>query len=735
MKLSKFILLLSGGSITFCRGFDIGEVINSIKNKGKEPNSNQNAEIDQTISFNENNNENNNINNNENNNNNINNNDNNNNNNNNNNGNNNNAFDIISTIELNGKQSIEDCINFNKFFKQFNSFNANSSFICCDGNTSSCKEDKIVSLNIDFSSYDIPKPDFSEFPILSMLKTLEFKNLYKIYDSSNNLPEIFFQQPSLETLNIINSNVELLPTNLNDKSPLKNINLSGNFITSFPYQFKTLQNLKKLDLNKNKISDSITEKIKDFPVLQDLNVSYNIMSGELYIPKNLISMRAVGNNFNKLTLETTSSNLSDLYLGANNFNDEAFNKIVSLEKLKNLFLNSNKQIESIPSKIKLLKDLQYLDLSATNLKQLPSTLFELSKLSSLSLSSNSQLNAKIINFGNKINSCDFSDIHLVCYQENTCEYLTSGNYTVCSEKDIQEIMADQKIQDDRIEKENQELNHPKQQGLSNEMKFFIIGIMAILLVIVISSIIFIILRKHFFKMYTNKEADIVIAPTIIRDPTVASSMISTTTTTTTNPHSYLNPNPNYSNFNNINTSNSFAASIASSSTLINPNSHSNYSIPSLPRVKKNLSNELELELQNSSNSCSSSNNNSNSNSNSNSSSSKILMATSSSSLPVLPVYSMMDSTSISTIPSVTIHPTTTTTSSSGLPNTSNHTYEGDSSSTMGMGMGHSTEPFMSKKMKKYLKECEEEGTAAAVPSNTQQYYHDLDNNPPPYSEI
>jgi len=148
MKLSKFILLLSGGSITFCRGFDIGEVINSIKNKGKEPNSNQNAEIDQTISFIENNNENNNNNNNIN----INNNDNNNNNiinnndNNNNNGNNNNAFDIISTIELNGKQSIEDCINFNKFFKQFNSFNANSSFICCDGNTSSCKEDKIVSL-------------------------------------------------------------------------------------------------------------------------------------------------------------------------------------------------------------------------------------------------------------------------------------------------------------------------------------------------------------------------------------------------------------------------------------------------------------------------------------------------------------------------------------------------------------------------------------------------------------
>jgi len=30
----------------------------------------------------------------------------------------------------------------------------------------------IYKRNIDFSSYDIPKPDFSEFPILSMLKTL-----------------------------------------------------------------------------------------------------------------------------------------------------------------------------------------------------------------------------------------------------------------------------------------------------------------------------------------------------------------------------------------------------------------------------------------------------------------------------------------------------------------------------------------------------------------------------------
>ncbi|KAL6630748.1 hypothetical protein U3516DRAFT_657077 [Neocallimastix sp. 'constans'] len=58
----------------------------------------------------------------------------------------------------------------------------------------------------------------------------------------------------------------------------------------------------------------------------------------------------------------------------------------------------------------------------------------------------------------------------------------------------------------------------KKKGLRDGTKFLIITAIALVFMIIISFAIFFALRKHFFKIYTNKEADIVIAPAIIRTP-------------------------------------------------------------------------------------------------------------------------------------------------------------------------------------------------------------------------
>eukprot|EP00833_Pecoramyces_ruminatium_P015019 jgi/Orpsp1_1/1189051/evm.model.d7180000069121.1 len=163
MKFSKLFLCISGLSIIKTQGMDFSQVIDSVRNKEASQNSNQNTEST-TID------------------------------------NSNNSIDT-STADSNTTSNVidtsEDCINFNKFMSQFN-FN-NSVFSCCDNQSIFCKGDNIIAINIDFSSYSYTTPDFTDFPILSKLRTIDIKNIYKTYDSSNSLPEVFFQLPSLET--------------------------------------------------------------------------------------------------------------------------------------------------------------------------------------------------------------------------------------------------------------------------------------------------------------------------------------------------------------------------------------------------------------------------------------------------------------------------------------------------------------------------------------------------------
>lgn len=80
----------------------------------------------------------------------------------------------------------------------------------------------------------------------------------------------------------------------------------------------------------------------------------------------------------------------------------------------------------------------------------------------------------------------------------------------------------------------------KKKGLRDGTKFLIITAIALVFMIIISFAIFFALRKHFFKIYTNKEADIVIAPAIIRTPSESNNR----TSLTSPPNIYTSPNFN-----------------------------------------------------------------------------------------------------------------------------------------------------------------------------------------------
>eukprot|EP00833_Pecoramyces_ruminatium_P015236 jgi/Orpsp1_1/1189268/evm.model.d7180000070723.1 len=412
----------------------------------------------------------------------------------------------------------DDCIKFNQFmYIFFDDTNVNLEEyinLCCDGQTINCENGKITTMKIDFAQYnkngiDI---DYSTFPLFSRLKVLELKNIYNDFDNSNTLPTRFFELPSLETLNIISSNIKIIPENI-PKSPVKTINLEENFIDIFPYQFKKLQNLKVLNISNNKITGSLTNEISEFPVLYELLINNNMMSGELYIPGSINHLHAQYNSFNKLIM-----------------NDDKYN-------LDDLFMQDNKDIESLPPKIKLFKSLRYLNIGGTNIKSLPSTIYELSNLEKIILTDMKYLEAKIIKFGNVIKNCEFNNSNITCYQKGTCESVTpqNGNFTECTESEINDILRLQEIEDKKIEKELGE-----NKKLSSWVKYLIIILIIIIIIIIISTIIFFRLRKHFFKLYTNKEADIVISPAMINLNN--SSTINTSSNLNSSSEIFISPN-------------------------------------------------------------------------------------------------------------------------------------------------------------------------------------------------
>eukprot|EP00833_Pecoramyces_ruminatium_P010803 jgi/Orpsp1_1/1184835/evm.model.c7180000091182.1 len=179
-------------------------------------------------------------------------------------------FNIIINIIVAYCSEVEDLKAY-----LYNNIKNNNIEIKCNGLyiTKCSKEGNIIELRMQYSNL-VKNINLNSFPKLPYIESFTLDgDLYGGVFPSHFL-ELF---PKLKRLEISGSNIKEIPADLNSDT-LEELNINNNTIKEFPYQFGKLKNLKKLNLNKNKISDSLLEDANGFKNLNYLDLSENEIS-------------------------------------------------------------------------------------------------------------------------------------------------------------------------------------------------------------------------------------------------------------------------------------------------------------------------------------------------------------------------------------------------------------------------------------------------------------------------
>jgi hypothetical protein len=243
---------------------------------------------------------------------------------------------LITIIPIFGQttedSNSQDCQNLMNFFNSYIQSVGHQLNIpaCCDDSKDYhyivCENGSVTAIELRMNRFN-EQIDFSNFPILPNLRKILFEgHIFK----DGVLPSRFFDLPKLEDLEILSSNIAVVPENINKDCPLHKLNLYNNTINGFPNQ------------------------ILDYD-------------------------------------------------------------------LKFLDLSRNEEIKTIPSKIKNLKNLEILYIGMTGLTSMSEEIFNLENLREFDLDGNPELSTKIYNFGKKLDSCDFRNTNIICYEPGTCD--------------------------------------------------------------------------------------------------------------------------------------------------------------------------------------------------------------------------------------------------------------------------------------------------------------------------
>jgi internalin A len=189
------------------------------------------------------------------------------------------------------------------------------------------------------------------------LKTLDLS-----YMSLLEIPKGVFYLKELSALNLEGNYISTIPTDLFELTSLTHLNLGNNEIPTLPSEIKKLINLRTLTLKVNPLV-SLPKEILYLSKLEVIDLS--------------------NCQFNEFPIEVIElAELTDLRLG----NLETLSIATKGGKLPSQSLNNN--IKVIPSNIKRMSSLRYLNLNQNNINGLPNEILELNNLYYLGLEEN-----------------------------------------------------------------------------------------------------------------------------------------------------------------------------------------------------------------------------------------------------------------------------------------------------------------------------------------------------------
>ncbi|CAJ1959365.1 unnamed protein product [Cylindrotheca closterium] len=283
----------------------------------------------------------------------------------------------------------------------------------------------------------------AEIKALGQLESLEIEANDGL---TGNLPSILSEMTSLKHLMLQFCNLEgKIPTWIGKLTNLESLGLGGNALTgTVPTElgsltrlnllgldrnqlygnidvFGPISNLRSLYIDSNYISGSITAAwMGNFPLLEELDLSDNVISGQLpsdfFDLSNRVNLQVVDLHGNQLvgdipTPATENTVMTFLSLHENKF-ENAVPDLVKLRALRHVDLSSNRLTGKLPQSMGLMSNLEYLFAGTNSFDQgrIPFWLLELTNLRELSLKE-SQLTgvipATIFTYLTKLQFLDF----------------------------------------------------------------------------------------------------------------------------------------------------------------------------------------------------------------------------------------------------------------------------------------------------------------------------------------
>ncbi|CAL9218368.1 unnamed protein product [Arabidopsis halleri] len=228
---------------------------------------------------------------------------------------------------------------------------------------------------LDLSLFNIQGPvDFSIFSHLKSLQVLFLSHLNTT--TSIELKAILSCIKSVSSLDLSANHISVANTSsfTDLSSQLNYLNLSGCGIRAFPEFIRIQQQMRRLDLSNNRITDQVPGWLWSLPELQMVYLSNNSFSG-----------------FNGFTRDLSRMQLYILDLSKNNFSGEIPKPICGMRSLGVLDFSRNKLNGSVPQCLSILikRSLQVLNLGDNHLSGvLPEIFMNGSNLRSLNVGQN-----------------------------------------------------------------------------------------------------------------------------------------------------------------------------------------------------------------------------------------------------------------------------------------------------------------------------------------------------------